>query len=113
MADAIRNSEESTVKYELPPLDFEQDQSETDSEDPIADNQWKLPLAEYHIIGDLVLLCKEKDTRARAGETSGRVLRALSISPQEFEKLLYCGIETHSRTYYDDRVGLMSQGKFN
>jgi hypothetical protein len=113
MTDAIRNPKEPTVKYELPPFDFGQNESETHNGDPKIDNQWKLPLAEYHIIGDLVLLRKEKDTRARAGVTSGRVLRALSISPQEFEKLLYCGIETHSRTYYDDRVELISQGKFN
>lgn len=122
MTDAIRRKEaeptnqhtkESIVKYELPPLDFEQDENETQSKDLNTGRQWKLPLADYHIIGDLVLLRKEKDVRARAGEAPGKVLRALSISPQEFEKFLYCGIQTHSRTYYDDRVELMLQGKFN
>jgi hypothetical protein len=108
-----QSAEETTVKYELPPLDFEQNENGTQSEEPYTNHQWKLPLAETHIIGDLVLLRKEKDTRARTGETTDRVLRALSILPQEFEELLFCGFQTHSRTYYGDRVELMLQGKFN
>ena len=100
------------TQYVLPPLDFQHtDQKAADNS--IGNRPWPLPNAEYHIFGDLVLLRKEQDTRVKPEERSSKELRALSIRAQDFEKLLYCGIKTHSRTYYSDRMESVLQGMFN
>ena len=100
------------TQYVLPPLDF-QNTDQKAAVDPIEHRLWPLPKAEYHIFGDLVLLRKEQNTRVESGKRPSKELRALSIRAQDFEKLLYCGIKTHSRTYYGDRMEAVLQGKFN
>ena len=105
-----RNTEDT--QYMLPPLDF-QNTDQKAALNLTENLPWPLPKAEYHIFGDLVLLRKEQNTRVKSEERSSKELRALSIRTQDFEKLLYCGIKTHSRTNYDDRMESVLQGKFN
>ena len=100
------------TQYVLPPLDFQHTDQKA-AVNPIGNRPWPLPNAEYHIFGDLVLLRKEQDARVKAEERPSKELRAFSIRAQEFEKLLYCGIKTHSRTYYNDRMESVLQGMFN
>ncbi|KAH8591652.1 hypothetical protein B0O99DRAFT_690460 [Bisporella sp. PMI_857] len=120
MSDTIMRDQqvaEPIIKYELPPLDFGNSDSDSDCgadfKASSPDSEWKLPLAEYHIIGELVLLRNKRNASTEMGPRTSRVLQALSISAREYEKLLYCGIQTHSRTYYEDRVGLLLKGEFN
>ena len=100
------------TQYVLPPLDFQHTEPKA-AVKPIENRLWPLPNAEFHMFGDLVLLRKEQDARVEPDERPSKELRALSIRAQDFEKLLYCGIKTHSRTYYSDRMDSVLQGKFN
>lgn len=116
MKDEIAREEEKSgilniedTQYVLPPLDFQN----TDRKAAIEHRLWPLPKAEYHIFGDLVLLRKEQNTRVKPEDRPSKELRALLIRAQDFEKLLYCGIKTHSRTYYGDRMESVLQGNFN
>ena len=119
MKDEIAGKEEKPevlniedTQYVLPPLDF-QHMDQKAAVNPIENRRWPLPKAQYYIFGDLVLLRKEQNTRVKPEERLSKELRALSIRAQDFEKLLYCGIKTHSRTYYGDRMESVLQGKFN
>ena len=119
MDDEINKQEEKpgTPKTEdtqflLPPLNLP-NADQTVAVNPTVDRPWALPKPDYHMCGDLVLLRKEQNTRVESKQRSGKELRALSIRAQDFEKLLYCGIKTHSRTHYDDRMESVLQGKFN
>lgn len=100
------------IPYLLPPLAIHNSEQKAAANSP-EDRSWPLPSAEYHVFGDMVLLRKEQDTRVESKERSRKELRALSIRAQDFEKLLYCGIKTHSRSHYDDRMESVFQGKFN
>ena len=100
------------TQYVLPPLDF-QNRDQKATVNPPETRPWPLPNAEYHILGDLVLMRKEQNTRVESEERSNKELRALSIRAKDFEKLLYCGMKIHSRTYYDERMESVLQGKFN
>ena len=109
MTDAIPQTAETPERpFELPPLNFG-DEKATESNETEDGQRWRLPKADYNIIGDLVLLRKEKQD----GRIAGRILRAHSIATEEFQKLLFCGVQTHSRTYYGERVGLILEGNFN
>ncbi|KAK0510053.1 hypothetical protein JMJ35_007447 [Cladonia borealis] len=119
MKDEIARKEEKPgvsimedTQYVLPPLDFQNTDQEA-AVNPTENGLWPLPKAEYHIFGDLVLLRKEHNTCVKPNERPSKELRALSIRAQDFEKVLYCGIRTHSRTYYGDRMESVIQGKFN
>lgn len=96
----------------LPPLDFRNVDPKA-AVNPTEDRPWPLPNVEHHTFGDLVLLRKEQNTHVRPEERPSKELRALLIRAQDFEKLLYCGMKTHSRTYYNDRMESVLQGKFN
>lgn len=100
------------TQYVLPPLDFHHTDQKA-AVNPSENRPWPLPNAQYHIFGDLVLLRKEQDARVKPEQRPSKELRALSIRAQDFEKLLYCGIKTHSRTYYGDRMESVLQGTFN
>jgi hypothetical protein len=112
MNDAIcehdSNAENNT--FILPPLVFDDEEATASGHDTVAveGRHWKLPRAEYHIIGDLVLLRKVRMT-----SSSDQILLAHSITLTGFQNLVYCGKETHSRTAYGDRVAMMLRGKFN
>jgi hypothetical protein len=110
MDNAIREPDTNAEnnEYVLPPLEFDDDNVGERHSIPAEGNHWKLPKAEYHIIGDIVLLRKVRMTTA-----SEQILLAQSIAQEEFQKLVYCGNKNHSRTYYSDRVELMLEGKFN
>jgi len=110
MEDAIDETDGTAERqaYVLPPLVFDQAEETVQETDASSARQWKLPKAEYNIIGDLVLLRKVRDT-----PLSDQVLLAQSINSAEFHNLLYCGKETHSRTEYVARVNTMLQGRFN
>ena len=119
MKDEIARKEEKPgvsnmedTQYVLPPLEFQSTEQEA-AANPTENGLWPLPKAEYHIFGDLVLLRKEHNTRVKPNERTSKELRALSIRAQDFEKVLYCGIRTHSRTYYGDRIESIIQGNFN
>jgi hypothetical protein len=119
MNDEMARKEEKTetpnsedIRYILPPLDF-QNTNQATAINRSEDRPWPLPNAEYHVFGDLVLLRKEQNRRVEDEERPSKELRALSIRAQDFEKLLYCGVKTHSRTFYGDRMESVLQGKFN
>jgi len=110
MEDSICETDGTAQRqsYVLPPLFFDQTEERVQETNASSARQWKLPKAEYNIIGDLVLLRKVRDTLL-----SEQRLLAQSITSAEFQNLLYCGKETHSRTEYVARVNTMLQGRFN
>ena len=109
LATKAMTQENAETPYVLPPLRFQTDQENGPAD---RDSQrepkkvWKLPVPEYHIAGEIVLLRKDRVSGAR-------ILRAYNISHHQYERLLYVGTQTHSRTYYHDRVELLRQGRFN
>ncbi|KAK3326735.1 Alpha/Beta hydrolase protein [Apodospora peruviana] len=119
MADAVKQEDKKTpdLPYVLPPLEFQFEDEADDTKDGGSGQQeheagkvWKLPIPQYHILGDIVLLRKD---RVVVDAAVKRVLRAYSFAHDEYEKLLYVGTQTHSRTYYQDRVSLLQEGRFN
>jgi hypothetical protein len=113
--------------YTLPPLYFEEvtERMKNKTTNRL-DNCWKLPLPDYHLIGDIVILRKEDASERVAGEAEAEVkgvdireksprqiVRALSVPQEEFARFLFCGIETHRRIYYNERIDLVARGEFN
>ncbi|KAH7128564.1 Alpha/Beta hydrolase protein [Dendryphion nanum] len=110
MVDAIRKDNEKVDEhsYVLPPLIFG-DKNNIEAISKLNQGRcWQLPQAEYNIIGDLVLLRK-----VREEGNVRQILLAQSISLLDYQSLVYCGIETHSRTHYGERIHLLQKGKFN
>ena len=108
----VDDSASEDTQYTLPPLDFD------GKDNSLAFNRtdslvWPLPNAEYHVHGELVLLRKEHNQQVKSKDGVIKELRALSIRTRDFEKLLYCGVKTHHRTNYNDRMGSILQGRFN
>jgi hypothetical protein len=77
-----------------------------------SEKQWTLPTPQYHISGEIVLLRKDRSTIPEDGKIS-RMLRAFSPTQAQYNNLLYTGVKTHSRTYYQDRILLLGKGNFN
>lgn len=100
-----------TSEYTLPPLFFGDTDSDTlqGEGDEMQENYWKLPMPDFHLIGEILLLRKQVIN----GDRPQKCLRATSILHEHFEKLLYCGLETHSRRFYGERIDLILQGRFN
>ncbi|KAK0722629.1 hypothetical protein B0T26DRAFT_674312 [Lasiosphaeria miniovina] len=120
--DQSESSDSSIQSYVLPPLEFQEDVKEEIEEEEAEHARapvWKLPLPEYNNFGDMVLLRKDRQpvdaTTPGDGRknTSSRVLRAYTVPLEEYQRLLFCGTQTHSRSYYADRVELLRQGAFN
>ncbi len=99
-------------EYVLPPLDFQEKDPEQQDNPGSADRQWRLPVPDYHILGELVHLRKLRVKTAADGQED-HVLLAQTIPQREFQKLLYCGTRLHSRSYYNDRVDMLLRGRFN
>lgn len=100
------------IPYVLPPLYFQQEDGAKQDDKASAKRRWRLPLPDYHILGELVHLRKVCVESAVDGQEH-RVLVAQTIPQAEFQKLLYCGTRSHSRSYYHDRVDMILRGTFN
>jgi hypothetical protein len=105
-----------SVEYILPPLRFQQEDEEK-ADEPV-DKIWTLPVPDYYLIGELVLLRRHNDAREnveefKEGQGRRKVVRALSIRAEELAKLVFTGIEIHSRRFYEDRIKAIAEGKFN
>ncbi len=114
VCDASDNTEaDGRIPYVLPPLDFEEEKgSEQDDRGSANKRRWRLPLPDYHTLGELVHLRKQRVESTVDGQEH-RVLVAQTIPQAEFQKLLYCGTRSHSRSYYNDRVAMLLRGQFN
>ncbi len=111
MASPISFHNESD-SYILPPLSFQEKEGLKQGVVEDDGRQWKLPLPDYHILGELVHLRKLL-VETEAGDDEDRVLLAQTMPQREFQRLLYCGTRTHSRSYYNDRLNMLLQGRFN
>jgi hypothetical protein len=98
----------STIYNSVETLYTEKDVGHTVS----SEKQWNLATPQYHIFGDIVLLRKDR-TGLPGGGNASRKLRAFSPTQTQYENLLYTGVKTHSRTYYQDRITLLGKGSFN
>lgn len=78
---------------------------------------WPLPQPEYWQLGQIVVF-KVKLAEGTMGTGSGfardeLILRAVTISPEEFVKLLFCDVSSHRRVSYQERIDLLLKGRFN
>lgn len=112
---AVENTGKPELAYVLPPLEFQVDEKGDSSQEDQKNEEdcWRLPRAEYHILGEVVILRKERGNGMRPGQKGARELRAYTMPIHEYEKLLFCGVQTHSRSYYGDRIELLRRGAFN
>ncbi|KAK3389151.1 hypothetical protein B0H63DRAFT_94923 [Podospora didyma] len=114
------SSDSNGQAYVLPPLEFQEEGfKEEILEEKNTKVVWKLPLPEYNNYGDVILLRKDRQplvdanttsvTGDRNRNTNYRTLRAYDVPLKEYQRLLFCGTQTHSRSYYADRVELLRQ----
>jgi len=113
----------ATSDYTLPPLFFEETDSDTlvDENEEMQENSRQLPISDFHLVGEIVVLRKQFidqpmcDAGIDSNDTNrpDKVLRATSVPHEDFERLLYYGLETHSRSFYSERTQLILQGRFN
>ncbi|KAF4454682.1 hypothetical protein F53441_2760 [Fusarium austroafricanum] len=71
------------------------------------DNQvWRFPQALYHHVGSRVVLLM----RFVQGQMN---LKAVEVTPSEFQKLLFCRVTVHGKRRYEERVAVLEEGHFN
>ncbi|KIW99882.1 uncharacterized protein Z518_10810 [Rhinocladiella mackenziei CBS 650.93] len=111
--DSLTNSALVTeTESNLPSFPFTQARN-------IAENEWALPLPEYHHVGDIVLLTKDlvmsndQLTNALHRGATEIALKALRVPHEEFGRMLFCRIGVHRRKEYDSRVEQILAGRFN
>jgi hypothetical protein len=104
-------SDVEEVPFTLPPLTFQLDDEPERMTGDNKSSAWKLPQSDYHILGEIILLRKERETKT--DQRKGRELRAYTMSLREYESLVFCGVQTHSRSFYGDRIELLRKGTFN
>jgi hypothetical protein len=80
---------------------------------------WIVPKPEYCHVGKRVVLKLSIIPGQDGGHESNDdpkgqfVLNASCIPAEEFAKLLFCRVTVHSRVYYQERVELITEGRFN
>jgi hypothetical protein len=67
---------------------------------------WHLPQPLYHHVGPRVVLLM----RLVEGKMS---LKAVEVTPSEFQKLLFCRVAVHGKRIYAERMEVLQQGRFN
>ncbi|KAH6952683.1 Alpha/Beta hydrolase protein [Fusarium avenaceum] len=88
------DTNESRLSYQFEGLDIDQSKF------------WRLPQSLYHHVGPRVVLLM----RLVEGEMS---LKAVEVTPFEFQKLLFCRVAVHGKRIYAERVEKLQQGRFN
>lgn len=88
------DTNESRLSYQFEGLDIDQSKF------------WRLPQSFYHHVGPRVVLLM----RLVEGEMS---LKAVEVTPFEFQKLLFCRVAVHGKRIYAERVKTLQQGRFN
>lgn len=80
---------------------------------------WVVPKSIYRHVGKRVVLklgvIPRQDGKYKNGDNSkGQLaLSALCIPNEEFAKLLFCRVTVHSRVCYQERIALITEGRFN
>ncbi|KAK0672344.1 Alpha/Beta hydrolase protein [Cercophora samala] len=78
---------------------------------------WPLPLPTFQLLGDIVVLKLRfvdppsvlgDDALSQASTLVMPTLNAITVTPQEFAKLLFCDIATHRRKAYIERVEMLT-----
>ena len=84
---------------------------------PLEENQeplWTLPKPIYWHIGKIVVLKVKLVERDRGGSIDDELLlSAVTVTPESFAKLLFCNVAVHKRTSYQERMGMLFEGRFN
>lgn len=88
------DTNESGLSYQFEGLDIDQSKF------------WRLPQSLYHHVGPRIVLLM----RLAEGEMS---LKAVEVTPSEFQRLLFCRVAVHGKRIYAERVKALQQGRFN
>jgi hypothetical protein len=104
---------ESVPAPHLPKLSFDASVTELESnfqQLPV----WRLPKPEYWNIGKIVIfkvMMAESDLPGFKEDEL--LLRAMTVSPTEFKRLLFCDVSSHRRKSYKERTDLLLRGRCN
>jgi hypothetical protein len=97
--------------YGLPKItnegDSQQKEEAKDEAAPAPVPYWTLPPPTFYNLGQLVVL---RDANSDQDQLD---LRAESVTPEEFSKLLFCKVAVHSRRIYLENVENLKGGMFN
>jgi hypothetical protein len=66
---------------------------------------WHFPQPLYNHVGPSVILLMRLEEEMK--------LKAVEITPSEFQKLLFCRVGVHGKRIYERRVETLEQGRFN
>ncbi|KAM0348618.1 hypothetical protein ACHAPU_004053 [Fusarium lateritium] len=91
--EATKN-EESKLSHKLKGLNIK------------APKTWRIPQPLYHHFGSRVVLLM----RLVEGDMN---LKAVEVTPSEFQKLLFCRVAVHGRKRYEERIMELDKGVFN
>ncbi|KAH0561982.1 hypothetical protein GP486_003311 [Trichoglossum hirsutum] len=114
----IQDRPEQDPTPRLPRLSFD-----TRNANPAPDPRpsWPLPSPEYFHIGQIVVFkVKLAEPAADGGAGGGAasdaddlVLRAVTVAPNHFARLLFGSVSVHGRVCYRERVKMLLEGRFN
>jgi hypothetical protein len=65
---------------------------------------WPLPRPTFQLLGDIILLDEVVTTDDEKLDRGIPLMRALSVSPDELSKLIFCDVEVHRRKAYMERL---------
>jgi hypothetical protein len=102
---------EESTDFVLPRLSFD---LKIDSAENRQAKLWSLPKPVYWHIGKIIVLkVKLAEKNEGAGGDDEWIMRALTLPPDDFVKLLFCNVDIHKRLRYQERVDMLAEGKFN
>jgi hypothetical protein len=108
--DAAREQQQQQVSaaaVQLPRFSF--DVGRVDGQASV----WALPKPVYWHVGQLVVFKVELAEKMGSGKEDDLVLRAVTVGPERFGGLLFCNVAVHRRVCYQERVGMLLEGRFN
>jgi hypothetical protein len=102
---------QEAVEFHLPRLSFDLRNSLKDKK---IDALWSLPRPVYWHIGRIVVLkVSLMEKKGEENEEDEWMLRALTVKPEDFARLLFCNVDIHKRLRYRERIDMLLEGRFN
>lgn len=101
---------EELSHFVLPRLSFESRMGGVEEKKML----WSLPRPVYWHIGKIIVLkVKLAERHETKSDKDEWILRALTLTPEDFVELLFCNVDIHKRIRYQERLEMLAEGRFN
>jgi hypothetical protein len=103
------NPQLKSPSLDLPHFSFEKDAIVEKTKEML----WPLSNPDYWHIGKIVVFKTELVEGEGPDDEDVLLLKAVTVRPEDFAKLLWCNVAVHKRVRYGERVELLGYGRFN